>query len=185
METASPQLQAIARPDRRLSAAQVVEILTGKAQMAVATVTAKGEPRVSPLDVLLLHGRFFFCTSAQAAKVSHLRGRPAISIAYIDSDVVGITVHGFATLREWGSSRFSALDQEFLAVYGGTPFTLKRRSSSSKLNQSGSSHSTGAPSPPARPNSVPGEHRPSHPAVRSRVGSLPASSREPRRRSQA
>jgi Pyridoxamine 5'-phosphate oxidase len=123
MQGASEQLRLIAHERRRLSAAQLVHVLQGKAQMAVATVTANCEPRVSPLDVLLMHGRFYFCTSARAAKVAHLRSRPAVSIAYIDSDIVGITAHGNAVLHEWGSERFSELDREFLAVYGGTPST--------------------------------------------------------------
>jgi len=123
MAAASEQLRSIAHDKRRLSAAQVVDVLQGPAQMAVATVTAKGEPRVSPLDVLLMHGRFYFCTSAQAAKVAHLRRRPAVSLAYVDSDIVGITVHGRATLHEWGAPQFAELDREFLAVYGGTPST--------------------------------------------------------------
>jgi hypothetical protein len=123
MRSASEQLRSIARLNRRLSAAQVCDVLRGKAQMAVATVTARGEPRVSPLDVLLIHGRFCFCTSARAVKVAHLRARPAASLAYIDSDVVAITAHGRATLHEWGSPRFAELDREFLAVYGGTPST--------------------------------------------------------------
>jgi hypothetical protein len=123
MASAGEQLRSIARPDRRLSAAQLVETLRGKAQMAVATVRSRGEPRVSPLDVLLMHGRFFFCTSARAAKVRHLRDRPAVSIASIDSDVVGVTAHGQARLHEWGSPAFADLDREYLAVYGGTPST--------------------------------------------------------------
>lgn len=123
MAGASQQLRSIAHAGRRLSAEQVISVLVGPAQMAVATVTAAGEPRVSPLDVLLMHGRFYFCTSDRAAKVTHLRSRPAISVAYIDSDVVGITAHGRATLHEWGSPSFSALDREFLAVFSGTPST--------------------------------------------------------------
>jgi predicted pyridoxine 5'-phosphate oxidase superfamily flavin-nucleotide-binding protein len=123
MAAASPQLRSIAHEGRRLSAVQMVDVLRGKAQMAVATVTASGEPRVSPLDVLLMHGRFYFCTSAHAAKVAHLRRRPAVSLAYVDSDVVGITVHGQARLHEWGAPGFADIDREFLAVYGGTPST--------------------------------------------------------------
>ena len=123
MRSASKQLQGIARPDRRLSAEQVIEVLRGKRQMAVATTSARGEPRVSPLDVLLLRAEFFFCTSQTAAKVKHLRNNPAVSLAYIDSDVVGITVHGRAVLHEWGDPAFGDLDQEFLTVYGGTPST--------------------------------------------------------------
>jgi hypothetical protein len=123
MAGASEQLRSIAHERRRLSAAEVTEILQGPAQMAVATVTVNGEPRVSPLDVLVMHGRFYFCTSGRAAKVAHLRQRPAISLTYIDSDIVGVTVHGQATLHEWGAPRFAELDQEFLAVYGGTPST--------------------------------------------------------------
>lgn len=123
MAGASLQLRTIANERRRLSAEQVIEVVRGPVQMAVATVTAQGEPRVSPMDVLLMHGRFSFCTSGRAAKVGHLRRRPAISLAYIDSDVVGITVHGRAVLHEWGAPAFAHLDREFLAVYGGTPST--------------------------------------------------------------
>ncbi len=123
MAGASEQLRSIAHEGRRLSSEQVLEVLHGPAQMAVATVTPRGEPRVSPLDVLVMHGRFYFCTSARAAKVGHLRKHPAISLAYVDSDVVGITVHGRATLHEWGDREFEQLDREFLAIYGGTPST--------------------------------------------------------------
>ena len=42
--------------------------------LSVATVTARGEPRISALDGHFLHGTWTFCTSGTAAKARHMRG---------------------------------------------------------------------------------------------------------------
>jgi hypothetical protein len=49
----NPHMRSIVTPERRLSAAQVVTHLQGTRHVALATVTANGEPRVS---LLLIDG---------------------------------------------------------------------------------------------------------------------------------
>ncbi len=60
----------------------------------LATVTAKGEPRISAVDGHFLHARWVFTTSGTAAKARQLRARPAASISYVDGERIGVFSHG-------------------------------------------------------------------------------------------
>jgi hypothetical protein len=122
-ERAGRHLRSIFAPEHALSARQVAELFRGPRQIAVATTTARGEPRVAPVDGLLLHGRFCFGTHETAARIRHLRRRPAVSLAYFDRDEVAIVVHGAAALTIFGEPGFEELDAAFISVYGGTPST--------------------------------------------------------------
>jgi hypothetical protein len=51
-------MRSILTPERTLSARQVLTHLRGIKHVALATVTAAGEPRVGPLDALVVRGRF-------------------------------------------------------------------------------------------------------------------------------
>ena len=68
-------LRDIVSGDRRMDAAQVVAALTGMKVLSLATVTARGEPRVSAVDGHFLHGRWTFGTDGRAAKAAHLAAR--------------------------------------------------------------------------------------------------------------
>ena len=118
---AGSHVRSIFRPELRFSAEALVELFTGRRQVAVATVSARGEPRVAPVDALLIHGRFHFGTHRTAARVRHLRARPAISLTYFERDVLAIVVHGRGELLDFGHPDFERLDAAFLDVYGGTP----------------------------------------------------------------
>ncbi len=120
---AGPHLRTIFRPELRFSAEELVDYFTGRRQIAVGTVTARGEPRVAPVDALLLDGKFHFGTHRSAARVRHLRANPAISLTYYERDELAVVVHGTAALVEFGDDGFVSLDEAFLRVYGGTPST--------------------------------------------------------------
>jgi hypothetical protein len=91
---ANPHMLAIVKPERRLTARQVARYLVGTRHVAFATVTSGGEPRVSPLDALFIHGRFTMSTSGIATKVRHLRRNPACSAVHMDGDRVAVAVNG-------------------------------------------------------------------------------------------
>ncbi|HEX5939349.1 MAG TPA: pyridoxamine 5'-phosphate oxidase family protein, partial [Dehalococcoidia bacterium] len=56
-ERAGAHAKSIITPERMLSARQVARLAGDKqVHLAMATVSSKGEPRVSPIDGLLLHG---------------------------------------------------------------------------------------------------------------------------------
>jgi uncharacterized pyridoxamine 5'-phosphate oxidase family protein len=94
MASANPHMTGIVSEARRLTANQVVRYLTGTKHVAFATVTSKGEPRVSPLDSLFIHGRFTMGTGAHATKIAHLRRNPACSAVHMDGDRIAVAVNG-------------------------------------------------------------------------------------------
>lgn len=91
---ANPHMAEIVSAEHRLTARQVVRYLTGKKHVAFATVTSRGEPRVSPLDTLFIHGRFTLSTGGSAARVRHLRANPACSAVHMDGDRIAVAANG-------------------------------------------------------------------------------------------
>jgi uncharacterized pyridoxamine 5'-phosphate oxidase family protein len=89
-------LRSIITPDRRIDAAAVAEQLTGIQVLALATVTAAGEPRVSPVDAVFYRGHFYFGSGTNSAKFRHIRKRPAVSGTVTAGESLAITVHGTA-----------------------------------------------------------------------------------------
>jgi general stress protein 26 len=90
----SPHMASIVTPDKRLRASQVVRYLDGIKYVAFGSVTPAGEPRVSPLDSVLVRGRFTLSTDSSAARVVNLRHNPACSLVHMVGDAVAIVVHG-------------------------------------------------------------------------------------------
>ncbi|MFT7840428.1 pyridoxamine 5'-phosphate oxidase family protein [Saccharothrix sp. BKS2] len=76
------------------TAEQLTGVLTGMCTLALSTVTAKGEPRVSGVDGHFLHGRWHFGTARGAAKARHLAARPAASAAHMRGEDLGVFTHG-------------------------------------------------------------------------------------------
>ena len=91
---ANPHMAAIVTPERRLTAPQVVRYLQGVKHVAFATVTSRGEPRVSPLDSLFIHGRFTVSTGGGATRLAHLRRNPACSAVHLDGDRIAVVANG-------------------------------------------------------------------------------------------
>ncbi|RSN70357.1 MULTISPECIES: pyridoxamine 5'-phosphate oxidase family protein [Actinomadura] len=80
--------------ERTMSAERLTRVLTGMCTLALSTVTAKGEPRISAVDGHFLHGRWHFGTARDAAKARHLRDRPAASAAHMRGEDLGVFTHG-------------------------------------------------------------------------------------------
>ena len=80
--------------ERTCSAADLTQILTGMCTLALSTVTAKCEPRISGADGHFLHGRWHFGTARTAAKARHLESRPSASVAHMRGEDLGVFTHG-------------------------------------------------------------------------------------------
>ncbi|MBV9846335.1 MAG: pyridoxamine 5'-phosphate oxidase family protein [Kutzneria sp.] len=97
LSRATAHLRSIVVPgERTLTARQLVDTVTGMCTLAISTVTAKGEPRISGIDGHFLHGRWIFGTDRSAAKARHLAARPAVSVAYLRGEELGVFTHGTA-----------------------------------------------------------------------------------------
>lgn len=114
-------LTSIFTPDRTLRASEVAGLMTGMRVLAVSTVTAHGEPRVSGVDGHFLNARWVFTSSGTSAKARHLRARPATSVAYIEGEEVGIYCHGQVEFLTPEHPDFEAVEAQLVGHYGQSP----------------------------------------------------------------
>jgi RimJ/RimL family protein N-acetyltransferase len=103
-------------PAHSLSAAEVIQKLQGLQNVALATVTAKGEPRVAPIGALFYRGDFYIPTVATAARTRHIKKRPAVSLTRFAEEDLAIIVHGSATIITADHPDFETLE-ELLQTY--------------------------------------------------------------------
>lgn len=115
----SEHLRSIMSGERRMTAARLVDEIPSPAVLNIATVTARGEPRVSAVDGHFLHGRWYWTTDAASPKIQHLQHTPAISASYTPRDGFGVFCHGHARLLD-GAEK-TMLREHFTATYGQDP----------------------------------------------------------------
>jgi hypothetical protein len=120
---ANPHLLGIVKPERRLSARQVVTYLQGTKHVAFATVNERGQPRVAPLDGVFVRGRFTVSTGGRAARLRHLRANPACSAAHVVGDDVAVVAHGHAAILQQGDPGADELDAIWTGIYESSPFS--------------------------------------------------------------
>jgi hypothetical protein len=94
LSRSTSHLRSIINTDSALNAEQLTGLLTGMCTLALSTVTAKGEPRISGVDGHFLHGKWYFGTARSAAKARHLAVRPAASVAHMRGEDLGVFTHG-------------------------------------------------------------------------------------------
>jgi uncharacterized pyridoxamine 5'-phosphate oxidase family protein len=120
---ANPHLLAIVTPERRLNARQMAAYLQGTKHVAFGTVTAKGEPRVAPLDGVFVHGRFTLSSSERSARVRNLRRNPACSGAHMVGDEVAVVANGTAEFLVPGRADHDEVHAVWTELYGSDPYT--------------------------------------------------------------
>ncbi|MEO8456886.1 MAG: pyridoxamine 5'-phosphate oxidase family protein [Chloroflexota bacterium] len=110
IERAGPYLRSSFRmPDHSLNAGQLITLLEDTLEVALATVTAKGEPRVAPTAALFYRGRFYIPTLEASARVKQLRRSPAVSLTYYEGIDIAVIVHGRAGFVEPPDADFTDL----------------------------------------------------------------------------
>src|SRR5438105_1709833 len=78
-ESAGEHLLRIHDPERRLTAAQLCERLTGMRLLVLATVTADGRPVSGPVDGIFYRGAFHFGSAPDSIRFRHIARRPRVS----------------------------------------------------------------------------------------------------------
>lgn len=116
-EARSPMLHHIFRPDRALSAEQIVSLFPDRRVGVLGTVNAAGQPRVAPVDVLLVRGRFQASTRESAGRARHLRRNPGASLTYYEGDDLAVIAHGEAEMIGPGDAHWNEADEACRAVY--------------------------------------------------------------------
>jgi hypothetical protein len=114
---AGPHLLAIHEPERRLSAEQVSERLTGMCLLSLATVTADCRPIVGPVDGIFFRGVFHFGSAANSVRFRHIRTRPQVSAAHLPSEELAVTVHGRAVPIDITAPEHADFRRTLLEIY--------------------------------------------------------------------
>ncbi len=93
---AGPHLLGIHVPERRMSAAQIAERLTGMSLLTLATVTRDGRPRTGPVDGIFHRGAFHFSSSPRSLRFRHIARNAAVSATHLPGEELAVTAHGRA-----------------------------------------------------------------------------------------
>jgi Pyridoxamine 5'-phosphate oxidase len=115
--SAGAHLLSIHTPERRLSARQVAERLTGMCLLALATVTAAGRPVVGPVDGIFYRGAFHFGSTPESLRFRHIRARPHVSATHLPGEEFAVTVHGQAVPIDVRDKRSAGFRQLLLDIY--------------------------------------------------------------------
>jgi hypothetical protein len=119
---ASPFLRSsFEMPEHSLSAAQLVAHLQGPLTVAVATSTARSEPRVAPIGAFFVHAAFFVPTVAESARARHLARRPAASLTYFEDIDVAVIAHGQMRIIGEQDPAFAELDAAWVKTGRESP----------------------------------------------------------------
>lgn len=113
--SAGPHLRSIITPERRVSARQLADRLTGMCLLALATSTADGRPIVGPVDGVFYRGAFHFGSSPESVRARHIRARPHVSATHLPGEEFALTVHGRAVTADVSSG--SGFREALLEVY--------------------------------------------------------------------
>jgi uncharacterized pyridoxamine 5'-phosphate oxidase family protein len=116
---AGAHLRGIITPERRLSAEDVCGELQGMTLLSLATVTARGEPIVGPVDGIFYRGLVWFGSAENSVRFRHLRARPAVSATHTRGEELVVTVHGQAREIDKASGDYEGFKDVLREVYGG------------------------------------------------------------------
>ena len=116
-EHAGPHLREVITPERRLTAAQLAETLTGMRLLVLATVTKDGRPIAGPVDGIFHRGSFYFGSSPESVRFKHIAERPWVSATHLPGEELSVTVHGRALGIDVKNPEHAGVRQALLDVY--------------------------------------------------------------------
>jgi hypothetical protein len=114
---AGTHLQRIHTPERRLTAEQVAEKLTGMVLLTLATVTRDGRPLTGPVDGIFYRGAFHFGSAPDSFRFRHIAQRPQVSATHLPAEELSVTVHGTAVPIDIADPAHAGFRQALLDIY--------------------------------------------------------------------
>ncbi|MEJ7628017.1 MAG: pyridoxamine 5'-phosphate oxidase family protein [Nocardioidaceae bacterium] len=120
---ATDHLRGIIDDRRTLRATEITGLMSGMRTLSLATVTARGEPRVSAVDGHFLHACWVFSTSVTSAKARQLLARPAVSASYVEGEELGVFTHGSAYRITEDDATYDATLAHLTDHYGSSPLS--------------------------------------------------------------
>jgi hypothetical protein len=122
-DSATRHLRDIIHDGHKVTARDLVALLTGMKVLSLATVSVRGEPRISAVDGHFLHATWSFSTAGDAAKARHMQARPAVSVAHIDGEKLGVFSHGRVELMAPGDADWDETLRHWTEHYDSSPLS--------------------------------------------------------------
>ena len=116
-EQAGAHLLRIHEPQRRLTAEQVAERLTGMCLLSLSTVSADCRPIAGPVDGIFYRGALHFGSSPDSVRFRHIAKRPQVSATYLPGEHLSVTVHGRAVALDIKDPANKGFRQAVLDIY--------------------------------------------------------------------
>jgi hypothetical protein len=117
-ERGGPHLRSIFSPELRIHADELIELMRGMQLLALATVTARCEPRVAPVDGLFFRGHLWFGSSPDSVRFTHVRARPQVSATHVRGEELAVVAHGTATIVDVAAAEHGAFADYCVEIYG-------------------------------------------------------------------
>jgi len=117
-EQAGSHLREVVTPERRVGAAQLIDLMVGVQVLALATVTSGGRPLTAAVDGLFYRARFWFGSSPDSVRMRHLRNRPFVSATHTRGEDLAVTVHGGVTIVDLQEPLHAGFRTFCLETYG-------------------------------------------------------------------
>lgn len=111
-------LLSIITDERRLTAVEIAERLTGMRLLALATTTRAGAPLIGPVDGVFFRGEFWFGSAPNALRFQHIRERPPVSATHLPGEELAITVHGTALIEGAPGELPEGFREACVEIYG-------------------------------------------------------------------
>src|SRR5215212_6451149 len=93
-ERMGEHMRSIHTVERRVHAVNLMKVLRDVRVLNLATVNARCEPRVGPVDGLFYRGRFWFGSGQNSVRFGHLRRRSQVSASHTLGETFAVIVHG-------------------------------------------------------------------------------------------
>ncbi len=117
---AGEHLLSIHTDNWRVSAAELVELLTGMVVLNLATVNSRCEPLVGPVDGQFYGGKFYFGSSPDSLRAKHIKRNPNVSVAHTRGEELAVVAHGVA--RDVDRAQSAGYREVLEEIYGSEGF---------------------------------------------------------------
>jgi len=115
--SAGSHLLRIHTPERRATAEELVDRVTGMCLLVVTTVSADGRPIGGPVDGVFYRGAFHFGSGPDSLRFRHIRSRPQVTATHIPAEEFAVTVHGRAVPIDVRADENAGFRQTLLDIY--------------------------------------------------------------------
>jgi len=118
--SAGAHLRSIHTADRRFTAEELAERLTGMCLLTLATTTSDGRPITGPVDGVFHRGDWWFGSAPNSLRARHIERDPRVSVTHVPGEHLGVVTHGRVADTRIASDLPDDVQHTMVEIYGET-----------------------------------------------------------------